>query len=65
MKLVSLLFENVLHIDVYCFVVCMCFLQEQKRLKALDEEFHRKLAIEMKKVIVIFFLLVTEYVVCI
>jgi len=32
------------------------FCQEQQRLKALDEEFHRKLAVEMKKVIVVAFL---------
>ena len=37
-----------------CSSVCqnVCF-QEQQRLKALDEEFHRKLAVEMKKVILV------------
>ena len=36
-----------------CSLCCvkMHVFQEQQRLKALDDEFHRKLAIEMKKVI--------------
>lgn len=38
--------------DVHYF---LCIFQEQQQLKALDEEFHRKLAIEMKKVILIVF----------
>jgi len=45
----NILVRHGLESEVHC--VKMHVFQEQQRLKALDEEFHRKLAIEMKKVI--------------